>query len=288
MKQYLELLQHILDHGKPTTDRTGVGTISVFGYQNRYDLDPGYPNEGFPILTTKKMWFKGIVTELLWYLKGDCNLKYLHDHNVHIWDAWQKDGEVVNCYPKQWRKWEASRVHEPTPQRPWRDVEEYTIDQVTRLVERIKKTPDSRRLILTAWNPADEDEASLPWCQSLVQFKVYKHSEDTSSLSCHLYQRSGDAFLGVPWNITFYALFTCMVAQVCGLVPGEFIHTFGDVHIYSNAVDAVKRQLTRDLLERPKLWLNPAITDIDAFGFDDIKLVGYKAHPNDFKVEVAV
>lgn len=264
MKTYLSLLTDILTNGKVHHNRTGVDTLAVFGRQLRFGL-----SEGFPILTTKKLWMKGITAELFWYLKGDCNLRFLHEHKVHIWDAWaNENNEVVNCYPKQWRKWE-------TP-------EGVVLDQVFRLVDRIQKDPDSRRLIISAWNPGDEDTASLPWCQSFVQFNVLENK-----LSCAVTMRSSDVFTGLGWNIAFYALFVHMIAHVCNLDVGDLIFNLGNTHLYVNAIDAAKEQLTRKPYALPRLELNPNIKNIDAFSFEDIKLVGYEAHPS-MKVGIAV
>jgi thymidylate synthase len=286
MKEYIELVKHVLDNGQLSHNRTGVDTLSVFGHQTKFDL-----SKGFPILTTKKIWFKGIIAELFWYLKGDCNLKYLHDHNVHIWDSWaNKDNVVVNCYGKQWRKWEAPTgpfVVDHSGSIIAKQIDE--IDQIVRLVSRIKVVKEDpsascgRRLILLAWNPADEDEASLPWCQSLVQFDVRENK-----LSCNLYMRSQDLFLGAPWNFSFYAMFTHMLAHVCNLDVGELIVSFGNLHLYVNSIEAAKEQIQRDPYLLPTLWLDPTINDIDKFDFEHIKLIGYKAHPNDFEVKVAV
>jgi thymidylate synthase len=293
MKEYIELVKYVLDNGQLSHNRTGVDTLSVFGYQCRYDLDPGYPHEGFPILTTKKMFWKGIVHELLWYLKGDCNLKYLQKNGVNIWNEWaNKDNVVVNCYPKQWRKWEAPTgpfVVDHSGSIIAKQIDE--IDQIVRLVSRIKivkenpSSPYARRLIISAWNPADEDEASLPWCQSLVQFNV---DTTCNGLSCQLYQRSADLALGVPFNLSSYTLFTYMIAHVCGLTPMKLIHTFGNAHIYVDHVEGLKRQLQRIPGKRPTLWLNPEIKNIDDFKYEDIKLINYVAEPNDFNFKVAV
>lgn len=256
MKQYLDLLQHITENGILKGDRTGTGTRSVFGYQIRFDL-----SEGFPLLTTKKLHIKSITHELLWFLAGDTNVKYLRDNDVKIWDEWaDKNGDLGPVYGYQWRSW-------ATP-------DGRTIDQIANLVEMIKKSPDSRRLIVTAWNPADVDKMALPPCHCLFQFYVAD-----GKLSCQLYQRSADVFLGVPFNIASYALLTMMIAQVCNLEPGEFIHTFGDVHIYNDHVEQVALQLSREPKVLPKMILNPEVKDIFGFKFEDFKLEGYDPHP---------
>lgn len=261
---YEQLLQRVLLYGDYKGDRTGTGTISCFGEQIRYNLA-----EGFPLLTTKKVFMKGIIHELLWFLQGDTNIKYLLDNNVHIWDEWaDADGNLGPVYGYQWRNW-------PKP-------DGGTIDQITELVTMLKKNPDSRRLIVTAWNPADVPNMALPPCHCLFQFYVAG-----GKLSCQLYQRSADIFLGVPFNIASYALLTLMLAQVCGLAPGEFVHTFGDVHIYSNHVDQVKEQLGRRPTPFPVMKLNPEVKDIFGFKFEDFTLEGYNPHPA-IKAPVAV
>lgn len=246
MKQYLDLLQHILDHGQYKADRTGTGTYSVFGYQMRFDL-----SEGFPALTTKKLHLRSIIYELLWFLKGESNIKYLKDHNVSIWDEWaDEDGNLGPVYGKQWRKWECADGR--------------VIDQISNLIEQIKKNPDSRRLIVSAWNVADIDQMNLPPCHVLFQFYI-----SNGEISCQLYQRSADVFLGVPFNIASYALLLMMVAQVCDLKPKEFIHTFGDVHIYTNHVEQVKLQLSRIPKKLPMMKINPNVKSIFDFQFED-------------------
>ena len=263
-KTYLDLAQDILDHGKQKSNRTGIDTVSVFGRQVRYDL-----SAGFPLLTTKKIHFHSVVGELLWFLKGDTNVKYLQDNKIRIWNEWaNEEGELVNCYGKQWRRWEAG--------------DQQIVDQIANVIQEIKTNPTSRRLIVSAWNPGDLKAASLPWCHAMIQFFV-----DENKLSCQLYQRSGDHFLGVPFNIASYALLTHMIAQVCGLQVGEFIHSFGDLHLYVNSIDAVKEQMTRVPFSSPTLWLNPDIKNIDDFDFKDIKVENYQAHPA-IKVAVAV
>lgn len=263
MKQYLDLCRHILDHGVETRDRTGVGTLSIFGYQMRFDLA-----EGFPLLTTKKMFVKGIIHELLWFIRGDTNIKYLNEHGVHIWDAWADEhGDLGPIYGKQWRRWEAA---------------DGPIDQLRNVVEEIRRDPHSRRLIVTAWNPAEVRKMALPPCHTLFQFYVRN-----GKLSCQLYQRSGDVFLGVPFNIASYALLTMMVAQVTGHEPGEFIHTLGDAHIYLNHVEQVKLQLTREPRPLPRMRLNPDVRDLFDFRYEDFELVGYDPHPP-IRGEVAV
>lgn len=264
MKQYLDLLQHVLDNGVQKGDRTGTGTISTFGHQMRFDL-----SKSFPLLTTKKMFLKGIIHELLWIISGSTNVKYLQDNGVNIWNEWaDSDGELGPVYGAQWRK--------------WRDASGIEIDQLNDVISSIKNNPNSRRHIVTAWNPGVVDQMALPPCHCFFQFYV-----SNGKLSCQLYQRSADVFLGVPFNIASYALLTMMVAQVCNLEPGEFIHTFGDVHIYNNHIDQVKLQLTRDPLEAPKMIINPRIANIDRFIYEDFILEGYNHHPT-IKAKVSV
>ena len=264
MRQYLDLMEHVLADGVEKRDRTGTGTLSVFGHQARFDL-----TQGFPLLTTKKLHVKSIIYELLWFLAGDTNVKYLNDHGVRIWDEWADEhGDLGPVYGRQWRSW------------PARDGQ--TIDQIANLVAAIRRNPDSRRLIVTAWNPADVDKMALPPCHCLFQFYVAK-----GRLSCQLYQRSADIFLGVPFNIASYSLLTLMVAQVTGLKPGEFIHTFGDAHLYLNHIEQARLQLARPPLRLPIVRLNPRVQDLDAFRFEDFTLDGYEAHPH-IKAEVAV
>ncbi len=256
MQTYLDLLTHILHAGVDKGDRTGTGTRSVFGYQMRFDLD-----DGFPVLTTKKLHLKSIIHELLWFLAGDTNIGYLNKHGVTIWDEWaDKDGNLGPVYGSQWRSW-------PTP-------DGRHIDQIAGLVESIKSNPDSRRLIVSAWNVAEIDSMKLPPCHALFQFYVAD-----GRLSCQLYQRSADVFLGVPFNIASYALLTIMMAQVCGLKPGEFIHTLGDAHLYSNHFDQAREQLTRKPGPLPSLRINPDVSDITGFVFDDFELIDYNAAP---------
>lgn len=264
MQQYHQLLQHILDHGVQKTDRTGTGTISCFGYQMRFDLQ-----KGFPLVTTKKLHLKSIVYELLWFLKGETNIKYLNEHGVSIWNEWaDANGELGPVYGKQWRSWEG--------------VGGETIDQITDLIQQIKKNPDSRRLIVSAWNVAELPKMALMPCHSLFQFYVAD-----GKLSCQLYQRSADVFLGVPFNIASYALLTMMVAQVCDLEYGDFVHSFGDVHLYNNHLEQAKLQLSRTPYDLPTMKINPAVKDIFNFQFEDFSLENYQCHPH-IKAPVAV
>lgn len=264
MQQYLDLLQHILDNGVEKSDRTGTGTKSCFGYQMRFDLQ-----KGFPLVTTKKLHLKSIIYELLWFLKGETNIKYLKDHGVGIWDEWaDENGELGPVYGKQWRSWAS--------------VGGKTIDQISDVINQIKKNPDSRRLIVNAWNVADLSKMALMPCHTMFQFYVAN-----GKLSCQLYQRSADVFLGVPFNIASYALLTMMMAQVCDLQPGEFIHTFGDVHIYNNHLEQVNLQLSRKPFPLPTMKLNPAIKNIFDFQFEDFTLENYQFHPA-IKAPVAV
>ena len=256
MRQYLELLRHVLEHGTDKADRTGTGTRSVFGWQMRFDL-----NEGFPLVTTKKLHLRSIVHELLWFLRGETNIAYLRENKVTIWDEWaDADGELGPVYGKQWRRWSAPDGGE--------------IDQIRWVVDEIRRNPDSRRLIVSAWNVADLPKMALMPCHALFQFYVAD-----GTLSCQLYQRSGDIFLGVPFNIASYALLTHMVAQVCGLGVGEFVHTLGDAHLYSNHVEQAREQLSREPRPLPRLRLNPAVRDLFAFTYDDIAIEGYEPHP---------
>jgi thymidylate synthase len=256
MKQYHDLLNHVLAHGNQKTDRTGTGTTSVFGHQMRFDL-----NAGFPLLTTKKVHLKSIIHELLWFLQGSTNIAYLKENGVRIWDEWaDENGNLGPVYGYQWRNW-------PKP-------DGTHIDQITQVVEQIKKNPDSRRLIVSAWNVADVDQMKLPPCHAFFQFYVAD-----GKLSCQLYQRSADIFLGVPFNIASYALLTMMVAQVCGLKLGEFVHTLGDAHIYTNHMEQVNEQLSRELRPLPQMKINPNVSDIFSFKFEDFELVNYDPHP---------
>lgn len=256
MRQYLDLCQHILDHGNDREDRTGTGTRSVFGYQMRFDLD-----QGFPLVTTKKVHLKSIIYELLWFIRGDTNIAYLKDHGVSIWDEWaDEDGELGPVYGYQWRSW-------PVPGGEH-------LDQLRWVIEEIKNNPTSRRLMVSAWNPADVPTMALPPCHVLFQFYV-----EADRLSLQLYQRSGDVFLGVPFNIASYSLLLMMVAQVTGLKPHRFIHTLGDAHIYSNHLEQVRLQLTREPRPLPVMHLNPAVKDIDDFEYEDFRLEGYDPHP---------
>ena len=262
MQQYLDLLSHVMENGTDRGDRTGTGTRGVFGYQMRFDLA-----DGFPMVTTKKLHKKSIVHELIWFLAGDTNIKYLKDNGVRIWDEWaDENGDLGPVYGKQWRRWEGS---------PNEDGTTAVIDQVDKVIEAIKTNPNSRRHIVSAWNPADVDDMALPPCHCLFQFHVAN-----GKLSCQLYQRSADIFLGVPFNIASYALLTHMMAQVCGLEAGDFVHTFGDAHIYSNHFEQVELQLTRAPKPLPKLKLNPDIISIYDFKYEDVKILGYKAHPH--------
>ncbi|MEE1226301.1 MAG: thymidylate synthase [Bacteroidales bacterium] len=264
MKQYLDLLSHILENGNEKTDRTGTGTKSVFGYQMRFDLQ-----KGFPLLTTKKLHTRSIFHELLWFLKGDTNIKYLHDNKVTIWDEWaDENGDLGPVYGKQWRAWQGA--------------DGKITDQISQLIHQIKNTPDSRRMLVSAWNVGEVEQMALPPCHIVFQFYVAN-----GKLSCQLYQRSADVFLGVPFNIASYALLTAMIAQVCDLEPGEFIHTLGDAHLYLNHLDQARLQLSRTPYELPKLVLNPEVKDIFDFTYEDIKIENYVSHPH-IKAEVAV
>ncbi len=257
MKQYLKLLNHILETGTAKEDRTGTGTISTFGYQMRFNLQ-----EGFPLLTTKKLHLKSIIHELLWFLNGDTNVKYLQENGVRIWNEWaDENGDLGHIYGYQWRSWPASDGSH--------------IDQITRVINDIKNNPDSRRLIVSAWNVGDLDNMNLPPCHILFQFYVAD-----GKLSCQLYQRSADTFLGVPFNVASYALLTMMFAHVTGLQPGDFVHTFGDVHIYNDHIEQVKEQLKREPYALPKLRINPEVKSIFDFKYDDFELTGYNAHPH--------
>jgi len=256
MRQYLDLLDHVMKHGVEKRDRTGTGTVSTFGYQMRFDL-----SRSFPVMTTKKLHLKSIIHELLWFLSGSTNIKYLQEKGVRIWNEWaDADGNLGPVYGYQWRSWPAADGSH--------------IDQITAVVESLKKNPDSRRHIVSAWNPGEINKMALPPCHILFQFYVAD-----GRLSCQLYQRSADIFLGVPFNIASYALLTLMIAQVTGYKPGEFIHTLGDAHIYLNHTEQVKLQLTREPMPLPVMTLNPAVTDIFSFNFDDFTLSGYNSHP---------
>jgi thymidylate synthase len=264
MQQYLQLVQHIIDHGTEKTDRTGTGTKSCFGYQMRFNLA-----EGFPLVTTKKLHLKSIIHELLWFLKGDTNIQYLKEHGVRIWDEWaDANGDLGPVYGKQWRSWEAPNG--------------VVIDQISELIEQIKKTPDSRRLIVSAWNVGDLSKMALMPCHNMFQFYVAD-----GKLSCQLYQRSADVFLGVPFNIASYALLTMMIAQVCDLQYGDFVHSFGDVHLYNNHMEQANLQLSRKPFPLPTMKINPAVKDIFAFKYEDFALENYECHPA-IKAPVAV
>jgi thymidylate synthase len=264
MYQYLDLMQHILNHGVPKNDRTGTGTLSIFGHQLRFDL-----NAGFPLLTTKKIHLKSVIHELLWFLKGETNIQYLKDNNVTIWDEWaDKKGDLGPVYGYQWRSW-------PAP-------DGRHIDQIAKIIGEIKSNPDSRRLLVSAWNVADLDKMALLPCHAFFQFYIAQNR-----LSCQLYQRSADVFLGVPFNIASYALLTLMMAQVCKLKPGEFVHTFGDAHLYLNHVEQAREQLSRQPKKLPVMNINPAVKNIFEFKYEDFSLEGYEPHPA-IKAPIAV
>ena len=267
MQQYHDLLRLVLEEGQPRADRTGTGTLSIFGAQARFDLRPSGP--GFPLLTTKKLHIKSIVYELLWFLRGDTNIRYLNEHGVTIWDEWADEhGDLGRVYGAQWRNWHGEQG--------------VRVDQIDKVISEIKKNPDSRRLIVSAWNPAEIDTMALPPCHVLFQFCV-----QDGELSCQLYQRSADLFRGVPFNIASYSLLTMMVAQVVDLTPGEFVHTFGDLHLYQNHLEQAREQLTRDCRSLPRMKLNPAVKNINDFKFEDFELVNYNPHPS-IKAPIAV
>lgn len=264
MRQYLDLVNTILEQGVLKSDRTGTGTLSIFGYQMRFDL-----SQGFPLLTTKKMHLKSIIHELLWFLRGDSNIRYLREHGVTIWDEWaDTKGELGPVYGVQWRS--------------WRTTDGQVIDQITQVIDMIRSEPDSRRLIVNAWNVGEIEKMALPPCHLLFQFYVSR-----GKLSCQLYQRSADVFLGVPFNIASYALFTMMVAQVCNLQPGDFIHTLGDTHLYLNHLDQARLQISRQPYLSPQVRLNPAITSIYDFRYEDFELVNYQSHPH-IKADISI
>lgn len=264
MKQYLDFMKHVLETGTPKGDRTGTGTISSFGYQMRFDLQ-----KGFPLVTTKKCHLKSIIHELLWFLKGETNVKYLHDHGVSIWDEWaDENGNLGPVYGYQWRSWHTQDGR--------------VLDQISNVINEIKTNPNSRRMLVVAYNPGDVEKMALPPCHAFFQFNVRD-----GKLSCQLYQRSADIFLGVPFNIASYSLLTMMVAQVCGLAPGEFIHTFGDAHIYSNHMEQVKLQLSREPKELPQMLINPEVKNIFDFKFEDFQLINYAPHAA-IRAEVAI
>ena len=259
MRQYHELLRLVLEKGKPRADRTGTGTLSIFGAQARFDLRPEGP--GFPLLTTKKLHLKSIIYELLWFLRGETNVRYLNEHGVTIWDEWANEkGDLGRVYGAQWRD--------------WRGENGIRVDQIDNMIAQIKENPNSRRLIVSAWNPAEIDKMALPPCHVLFQFYV-----QGGELSCQLYQRSADLFLGVPFNIASYSLLTMMVAQIVDLTPGDFVHTFGDLHLYQNHLDQAREQLTRDCRSLPRMRLNPSVKNIYDFEFEDFELIDYEPHP---------
>jgi len=264
MRQYLDLMKHVLEHGTKKEDRTGTGTLSVFGYQMRFNL-----SEGFPLLTTKKLHIKSIIYELLWFLRGDTSIRYLQEHGVNIWNEWaDENGNLGPVYGAQWRSWQTADGR--------------SIDQISNVIEEIKSNPDSRRLIVSAWNVGEISKMALPPCHLLFQFYVANEK-----LSCQLYQRSADIFLGVPFNIASYALLTIMIAQVCGLQPGDFVHALGDTHLYPNHIEQARLRLTREPLALPQMQINPSIKSIFDFDYSDFELVDYNAHPH-IKAEVAV
>ncbi|OGO27736.1 MAG: thymidylate synthase [Chloroflexi bacterium RBG_16_52_11] len=264
MKQYLDLMQHILDHGAQKGDRTGTGTLAVFGYQMRFNL-----NSGFPLLTTKKLHTRSIIYELIWFLRGETNIRYLKENGVSIWDEWADvNGDLGPIYGSQWRSWGAGGGR--------------TIDQITQVIQQIKTNPNSRRLIVSAWNVAELERMALYPCHALFQFFVAD-----GVLSCQLYQRSADVFLGVPFNIASYALLTMMIAQVCDLKPGEFVHTLGDAHLYNNHIDLARLQLTRQSYPLPEMRLNPEVRSVFEFCFDDFELINYQAHPH-IKAQISI
>lgn len=267
VRQYHDLLRLVLEEGQPRSDRTGTGTLSIFGAQTRFDLRPSGP--GFPLLTTKKLHIKSIIYELLWFLRGDTNIKYLNEHGVTIWDEWADEkGNLGRVYGAQWRD--------------WRGANGVRVDQIDNVIAQIKKNPNSRRLIVSAWNPAEIEKMALPPCHVLFQFYV-----NDGELSCQLYQRSCDLFLGVPFNIASYALLTMMVAQVDDLTPGDFVHTFGDLHLYNNHLEQAREQLTRECRPLPRMKINPVVKNIHDFKFEDFELVDYNPHPS-IKAPIAV
>jgi thymidylate synthase len=267
VRQYHDLLRLVLEQGQPRTDRTGTGTLSVFGAQTRFDLRTDGP--GFPLLTTKKLHIKSIIYELLWFLRGDTNVRYLNEHGVTIWDEWADEtGDLGRVYGAQWRD--------------WRGADGVRVDQINNLITQIKSNPQSRRLIVSAWNPAEIGKMALPPCHLLFQFYV-----QNGEVSCQLYQRSADLFLGVPFNIASYSLFTMMVAQVVGLTPGDFVHTFGDLHLYKNHLEQAHEQLSRECRSLPRMKLNPVVKNIHDFTFEDFELTGYDPHPS-IKAPIAV
>jgi thymidylate synthase len=267
VRQYHDLLRLVLDQGEPRMDRTGVGTLSVFGAQARFDLGPNGP--GFPLLTTKKLHLKSIIYELLWFLRGETNIRYLNEHGVTIWDEWADEhGDLGRVYGAQWRDWHGGNG--------------VRVDQIENVIEQIRENPSSRRLIVSAWNPAEIEGMALPPCHVLFQFYV-----QNGELSCQLYQRSADLFLGVPFNIASYSLLTLMMAQVCNLTPGDFVHTFGDLHLYQNHIEQAREQLTRECRPLPRMRLNPAVKNIHDFTFEDFELLDYNPHPS-IKAPIAV
>lgn len=284
-KQYLDILKYVLGNGELSSNRTGIDTLSVFGVNMKFDL-----SEGFPALTTKKMYFKAFIHELLWFLKGDTNVKYLQDNGVRIWNEWaNEDGELVSCYGKQWRRWEAIDFNNCSEINGEKKYGIRKIDQIAYVINEIKNNPTSRRIVCNAWNPSELDMASLPWCHSQFQFKVSwpNGKNNKGKLNCHLLQRSGDFFLGIPANIISYAFLTHMIAQVCNLDVGILSHTIIDCHLYVNHIEQAKEQLNRGAFKLPELWLNQEVKNINDFKYDDIKILNYESH-SAIKASVAI